>query len=166
MSKHIHDGRSHCPACALEKIGRQKQEIADLEAENARLQARVEAAEAAVEKGGMVIYNGVSVPKRDLDDAKAEHARRCQELVGYKALAERRREALEEAQGKLKHCGQENCMGYKLDDAANWVREERLIEARGKLDAVRRVGEDYFRMGVGDVAYELRNALLRTKEDE
>ena len=57
-------------------------------------------------------------------------------------------------------------MGYKLDDAANWVREERLIEARGKLDAVRRVGEDYFRMGVGDVAYELRNALLRTKEDE
>ncbi|KKK65824.1 hypothetical protein LCGC14_2970280, partial [marine sediment metagenome] len=39
MSKHIHDGRSHCPACALEKIGWQKQEIADLEAENARLQA-------------------------------------------------------------------------------------------------------------------------------
>ena len=42
MSEHIHDGRSHCPACALEKIGWQKQEIADLEAENARLQTRVE----------------------------------------------------------------------------------------------------------------------------
>ena len=42
MSGHIHDGRSHCPACALEKIGWQKQEIADLEAENARLQTRVE----------------------------------------------------------------------------------------------------------------------------
>ncbi|KKM62247.1 hypothetical protein LCGC14_1523710, partial [marine sediment metagenome] len=45
-------------------------------------------------------------------------------------------EQLAEAQGKVEHCGQENCMGYKLDDAANWVREERLIEALGKLDAI------------------------------
>jgi hypothetical protein len=32
-------------------------------------------------------------------------------------------------------------------------------EAQGKLDAVERVGADYFRMGIGDVAFELRNAI-------
>jgi len=37
---------------------------------------------------------------------------------------------LAEARDKLKNCGQENCMGYKLDTAANWVREERLTEVR------------------------------------
>ena len=37
-------------------------------------------------------------------------------------------------QEKLKHCGQENCMGYKLDDAANWVREERLSEVEAQSE--------------------------------
>ncbi len=49
------------------------------------------------------------------------------------------RAELAKVQGKLEHCGQENCMGYRLSDAANWVREERLIEAQKKLDAVWKV---------------------------
>lgn len=49
----------------------------------------------------------------------------------------------------------------ELRDAALVERDE----AQGKLEAVRRVGEEYFRMGVGDVAYELRNAILGGKGD-
>ena len=64
-------------------------------------------------------------------------------LLGYLEACELQVADLErqlaESRGKLKHCGQENCMGYRLSDAANWVREERLIEAQGKLEAV----EDY-----------------------
>jgi hypothetical protein len=77
-------------------------------AENARLQAELKVAEAAVEKGGTVMFTGVSVPKRELDEAKAEIGRlsallidRRRERDGYKALAERRGEALEKTLPKL-----------------------------------------------------------------
>ena len=54
--------------------------------------------------------------------------------------------------------------GFRIKNAD---LERQLAEAQGKLKAVKRVGEEYFRMGVGDVAYELRNAILGgTKEDE
>ncbi|KKL92181.1 hypothetical protein LCGC14_1887230, partial [marine sediment metagenome] len=41
-----------------------------------RDEARAELREAqkAVEKGGVVMFTGLSVPKRELDAAKAEHA--------------------------------------------------------------------------------------------
>ena len=56
---------------------------------------------------------------------------------------------LAEAKEKLKRCGQENCMGYRLDDAANWVREERLEEAKGKLEAADAFMErEFSNMGV------------------
>ncbi len=71
-------------------------------------------------------------------------------------------EALEEAQGEIARLGTQTIIW------ASWLqmRTER-DEAQGKLEAVQRVGEEYFRMGVGDVAYELRNAILRgTKEEK
>lgn len=35
-----------------------------------------------------------------------------------------------------------------------------LAEAEGKLERVKRVGADYYRGGIGAVAYELRDAIL------
>ena len=88
MSKHIHDGRSHCPACALEKIGWQKQEIADLEAENARLRLSVDWVE-----------GHLGETRRERDRAEA--------------LAERRGEALEEI-GRALHRSLQRQQGQKV----------------------------------------------------
>jgi len=82
MSKHIHDGRSHCPACALEKIGWQKQEIADLEAENARLQARDNC-----EDGQGWLSREIEC-RRDGFSGPTCHKHTYESLMGYKALAE------------------------------------------------------------------------------
>lgn len=63
--------------------------VDNLRAENVRLQEQVGEAEAAVEKGGIVIYSGLSVPKRVLDEVQAEHAGRVADLI--EQLAEQKR---------------------------------------------------------------------------
>jgi len=45
------------------------------------MKARAEAAEAKLLQSGSVVFTGLSVPKSELDEAKAEHARRCDELL-------------------------------------------------------------------------------------
>ncbi len=65
----------------------------------------------------------------------------CGDKIGFHALERQLAEAMEKA------------LVVELG-----LRAE-LKQAQGKLDAVERVGADYFRMGVGDVAFELRNAI-------
>lgn len=50
MARHIHDGRSHCEACALEEIGRQHKEIADLRQQLAEAQGKANEAKAEQDK--------------------------------------------------------------------------------------------------------------------
>ncbi|KKN47186.1 hypothetical protein LCGC14_0665270 [marine sediment metagenome] len=91
MSKHIHDGRSHCPACALEKIGQQKQEIADLEAENARLQEREDKVLAAL---AQALGAAATTPAHT--DSPAKYVTiLAEERNGYKARDKLRGEALQ-----------------------------------------------------------------------
>ena len=78
MSKNIHDARSHCPAYALQKIGWQRQEITDLKAENARL-------------------------RDGYDSLKCQYDEEHDELLRYKALAER---CMEASQALLDALGQ------------------------------------------------------------
>ena len=40
---HVHDGRSHCPGCALDEIGRQHKELADLQRQLQQAQAELNA---------------------------------------------------------------------------------------------------------------------------
>lgn len=54
--------------------------------------------------------------------------------------AEKAERELAEAKRQMDNCGGENCMGYRLDGAANWVREELLLEADAVLTA-----ESHFR---------------------
>lgn len=49
--------------------------------------------------------------------------------------AEKAEVELAEAKRQKDNCGGENCMGYRLDGAANWVREELLLEAEAVLTA-------------------------------
>ena len=96
MSKHIHDGRSHCPACALEKIGRQKQRMDDLEAENARLQAEqthiLEMSRGVLDQRDAAQLELVAA-RRQGGNARRAIRRGRKERDGYKALAELRGEA-------------------------------------------------------------------------
>ena len=112
MSEHIHDGRSHCPACALEKIGRQKQEIADLEAEVARLQAELKTARACDSDALMV-----------------------SEVDGYKALAERGAEGLTALSRRVHHREEHpwpfgECMRADCYDARAAIKPEEAKERR------------------------------------
>ena len=63
-----------------------------------RDEARAELREAqkAVEKGGVVMFTGLSVPKRELDAAKAEHAGRVADLRAQLRSSEEAREGLRE----------------------------------------------------------------------
>lgn len=53
--------------------------------------------------------------------------------AGYPGLAELLREAAQE----LQKCGRENCMGFRVDGAATWVRQERLLELQREVDRQR-----------------------------
>lgn len=61
------------------------EEIKNLRTQVARLEAELAEAQAVIERGGTVVFTGLSVPKRELDDAKAEYARKCQELAALRA---------------------------------------------------------------------------------
>lgn len=43
----------------------------------------------------------------------------------------------EREEAELAKCGRENCMGYKTEGVAHWVREERLKQVEAERDALR-----------------------------
>ena len=53
-----------------------------------------------IERRGHVVFTGLSVPKAELDAAKAEHAKRCEELTNRAEAAERRVRELEKVEGE------------------------------------------------------------------
>ena len=102
-------------------------------ATTARLQERAEEAEAAVEKEGIVIYNGLSVPKRVLDEVQAEHAGRIADLVAERDALQARAEEAEEHMGEA---WQEYRRLRYLRRRLRWAEEEsdryKALEERRK----------------------------------